>query len=327
MPEGSVVKICFAGAGEFAVPVLEALLKEKEIVTGRIITQMDKPAGRKKLLTPTPVGLFCQERNIACEKTANINDPAFLASLAAENMDFLVVVSFGQILKKDLLALPGKGCLNIHASILPEYRGASPIISVLRNGEKRTGVTLMQMDAGLDTGDILEIYPFDIPAGIRADALEEALAKLAGSRIGEGLRKHFRGELTPIPQDHSKATLTRKIRKRDGSIYWEKMEAREISHMISAYTPWPSAVFTLEQNGRSILVKLTEGEVAEGKAPCGTPGKVIASEKHSFSVECGNGTLLTVKKVIPEGKKEMDAGDFARGYFKGETLLGNGPNP
>lgn len=328
MPESPVIKICFAGAGAFAVPVLAALLEEKGIVISRIITQMDKPAGRKKLLTPTPVGLFCEEKNIPCEKVPNINEPSFLASLAAEKMDFLLVVSFGQILKKDLLALPGKGCLNIHASILPEYRGASPIISVLRAGEKKTGVTLMQMDAGLDTGDILEIYPYDIPEGIRADALEEALAQLAGSRIGEGLQKHFRGELTPLPQDHTKATLTRKIRKKDGSIFWEKMDAEEIEHMISAYTPWPSAVFTLEQNGKLIQVKLTSGKALEetGK-PDELPGQIVSPEKHAFTVQCGNGTLLRVEKVIPEGKKEMDAGDFARGYLKGATLLGNGPIP
>ena len=322
-----MIKICFAGAGEFAVPVLEALLKEEDIVIGRIITQPDKPAGRKKVLTPTPVGLFCEEKKIPCEKVTNINHPDFLAELAAEKMDFLLVVSFGQILKKDLLALPGKGCLNIHASILPEYRGASPIISVLRAGEKKTGVTLMKMDAGLDTGDILEIYPFDIPSGIKADALEESLARLAGSCIGEGLRKHFAGELIPIPQDHSRATLTKKIHKRDGSLFWEKMTAGEICNIISAYTPWPSAFFTMEQNGKSILVKLTEGEVVpemeSGSVP--TPGKVLLKEKHAFIAACANGTFLRVKKVIPEGKKEISGGDFARGYMKEDVILGNGP--
>lgn len=308
------VRIYFLGSGAFAVPVLQSLLDKSNIEIVRIITQVDKPAGRKKILTPTPVGIWCDANNIACERVKSVNKPEFHQQAEQDAVDMFVVVSFGQLLKEPTLALPKKCCMNVHASLLPEYRGASPIISAILDGKKTTGVTFMLMDKGLDTGDILEKWEYPIEEHITGEALEKALAEHAGKFLAECIEKTAKGEIERIPQDHEKATHTVKIKKSDGAIQWEETSSG-ILRKVRAFHEWPTAFFSFAASGgaRKMLIKLTEAEKEPFDALLPLAGTVVSVDKKGILVACGEG-VIRLKKVIPEGKKEMTGADFARGY-------------
>ena len=315
------VRICFLGSGAFAVPVLAALLESGKVEVVKIVTQRDKPAGRKKRLTPTPVGAWCDAHGLPCERVGSVNKEAFHEACGKDAVDMFVVVSFGQLLKEKTLALPKICCMNVHASLLPKYRGASPIISAVLAGEETTGVTFMLMDKGLDTGDVLERWEMPIPENITAEELEISLADLAGSHLADCIAKVAAGELKGVPQDHAKATCTAKIRKSDGAIFWNA-SSDEILRKVRAFHLWPSAFFfRTAGEGAKMQIKLTEAqkESYEGELPPG--GTILAADKRGVLVACGKGAIL-LKKVIPEGKKEMTGADFARGYHlqAGERL-------
>lgn len=305
------IRIVFLGSGAFAVPVLEGLRQSGELAVEHIITQPDKPAGRKNVLTPTPVGKWCDASGIACERVGSVNDPVFLSRLRGVMPDMIVVVSFGQLLKEELLSLPKFGCLNVHASLLPKYRGASPIASAILNGENVTGISLMRMDKGLDTGPVYEWFPQEIAPEATTAALEQDLAQFAGRRIAGCILRIAEGALHPVPQNHAEATLSRKIRKSHGSVVWEE-SAELIARKIRAFQPWPSAIFTFRHQGRDLLVKILSGRTVPSPAPA-SPGRILTITPEGITIACGTGALL-VRRVIPEGKKEMGAADFARGF-------------
>ena len=307
-------RIYFLGSGPFAVPVLQHLLKSDKVEIVKIITQVDKPAGRKKILTPTPVGIWCDANNIVCERVKSVNKAEFHEQAQKDAVDMFVVVSFGQLLKEPTLALPKLCCMNVHASLLPAYRGASPIISAILAGEEKTGVTFMLMDKGLDTGDILEMWEMPIDENITGEDLEYALADYAGSHLADCIEKVASGVLKGVPQDHSKATHTCKIRKSDGAILWQST-AEEILRKVRAFHLWPTAFFTFAQQegARKMLVKLTGAVKETFEGPLPLPGTVAGVDKKGILVACGNG-VIRLTKLIPEGKKEMASADFARGY-------------
>ena len=319
--ENQKIKVVFLGSGAFAPPVLDALLHDSGIEVAQIVTQPDKPAGRKGIPTPTPLGKWCQGAGIAFDRAASVNAPEFLEHLRQMRPDLVVVVSFGQILKEELLNLPRLGCFNVHASLLPAYRGASPIVSAVLNGETRTGVSFMRMDRGLDTGPVYRRLEMPVDDRITAPELENALARLAGENIGACLRELAAGTLTPEEQDHAAATLSRKIRKSHASADWNS-SAEELSRKIRAFFPWPSVIFTFPRGGRPMTVKITSGKPFAGS---GQPGQILSITPEGIAVACGQGALL-LEKVIPEGKKEMRAADFANGFRLGPgmTFL-NGP--
>jgi methionyl-tRNA formyltransferase len=323
MEQKEKIKIVFFGAGAFAVPVLDDLLREEDLEIRGIYTQIDKIAGRKGKLTPAPLGQYCLERAIPFERVPSVNEEGFLRQMRALSPDLAVIVSFGQILKKDLLDLPRHGCLNVHSSLLPAYRGASPIATAILNGEKVTGVTFMQMDEGLDTGGIYEQHSMEIGADVTTPELENSLATLAGEKLGECIRKVCSGHLQARAQDHTLATLSRKIRKHHGSMDWT-LDAGTLVNRIRAYYPWPSVTFILPGEKRNLLVKITgaaEGENAVGAEP----GNILEISRKGIRVACGQGSLL-LQRVIPEGKKEMDGSAFANGAHLTEgMLLLNGP--
>ena len=204
MTNGNKIKTVFLGSGAFAPPVLEAMLRDDALEVLEIATQIDKPAGRKGILTPTPLGQWCLGAGCRFERVPSVNAEEYLSHLKLLAPDLIVVVSFGQILKEELLELPRLGCLNVHASLLPFYRGASPIVSAILNGESRTGVSFMRMDKGLDTGPVYRQYELEIGDRITAPELEAELAKLAGKHIGECIRQLAEGSLTAQEQDHAK---------------------------------------------------------------------------------------------------------------------------
>ena len=210
-------RIVFMGAGVFAVPILEALANSHDLTLAVAVTQPDRAAGRKRVLTPTPLGRYADAAGIPCERVPSVNTPEFLEHIDALEPDLIVVVSFGQILREPILNLPPLGCLNVHASLLPKYRGASPITTCVLNGDEVTGVTFMQMERGLDTGPIYEMHRMPVPPGITAEALEKTLSDMAGSRICDCISRIARGEIQPRPQPEEASRWQSKSANRTGS--------------------------------------------------------------------------------------------------------------
>lgn len=319
---GNPIKTVFLGSGAFSPPVLEALLRDEFLEIAEIVTQVDKPAGRKGILTPTPLGQWCQSAGQAFERVMSVNSVEYLNHLRELAPDLIVVVSFGQILKEELLELPRLGCLNVHASLLPAYRGASPIVSAILNGETRTGVSFMRMDKGLDTGPVYQQYELEIGERTTAPELELELAQLAGRHIGECIRLLAEGKLTPQEQDHARATLSRKIRKNHGSLDWNS-SPESLVRKIRAFSPWPSVIFTCMRGDRPVSVKITSGRIVENVS--GRPGQILSINSQGITIACAQNGLL-LEKVIPEGKKEMRASDFANGFrLEPGMIFLNGP--
>ncbi len=315
MPEK--IRIYFLGSGAIAVPVLRRLAASEEVELLGIGTQLDRPAGRGGRLTPTPVGSASEELGLTVERIPRVNDEAFLERLRQLEPHFLLVVSFGQLLKKPLLELPSYGCVNIHASLLPRYRGASPVVSVIRNGETRTGISFMKMECGLDTGPVYESVPVELVGTERADRLERQLGEMAAETVVPVLRGIMTGRLHPVEQDHGCATFCTKIRKSDGWIDWRR-PAREIEAMTRAYAPWPGACFLLQTGGREFPVTVISAAVHPELS--GAPGEVLRRDKHAWIIGCGDGALELLTVSAP-GKREMTATAFLNGLRGAEMSL------
>lgn len=297
------------GSGDIAVPLLATLNSSKIIEVVGVCTQCDKPAGRKKILTPTPIGQWCEDNALPVDKSESVNSPEFLAKLAELKIDFIFVVSFGQILRQQLLDTPKIACVNLHASLLPLHRGASPITAAILAGDPEIGVTFMKMDAGLDTGPEYARFAYS-PREERADEMEMILGKLGAKHAEETLAKIADGELNPVPQDNSAATHSGKIKKSDALIDWNN-SATIIERQVRAYHPWPGAHFFIETPKRKIKLTITSAKLADPTQKA-IPGKTIQADKSNWIIACGDGAL-SIKTLKPEGKNEMTAAEFIRG--------------
>ncbi len=307
------MRIVFMGTPDFSVASLKALLEGgHEVVLA--VTQPDRPKGRSKKPLPSPVKVFAEEKGIEVMQPEKVRNEEVIAGIRAYAPQVIVVSAFGQILPGELLALPEYGCLNIHASLLPRYRGASPIQAAILNGEERSGVTIMQMDEGLDTGDILLQKEVSLEPGETGGSLFERLSTLGGEAVLEALSLLEKGELTPVPQDGEKATKTGLIKKRDGEIHWGK-SAREIERMIRAFDPWPGA-FTLFGEKKLTLLS---ARVIKGRSGS-IPGEIFFPDKNSLAVYCGREALL-ILGIKPEGKKAMETEEYLRGARLKEGML------
>lgn len=256
----------------------------------------------------SPVKECALQHNIPVYQPVRARDEAFVEEMRALNPDVMVVIAFGQILPKSLLDLPKYGCVNIHASLLPKYRGAAPIQWAVINGDKETGITTMMMDVEMDTGDMLEKTVVKLNPDETGGSLFDRLSLLGGSLILSTLGKLEKGEIIPQPQDHEKATYVKKISKSMGDIDWT-MDAVSIERLVRGLNPWPSA-FT-RWNGR--MLKIWEAKVLPDpavKAPCGS---VISAGEEGLKIQTGNG-VLCVTSLQLEGKKRMDTAAFLRGY-------------
>lgn len=305
------IKVYFLGSGEFAVPYLDMLTNCNTVELVGVGTQPDRPFGRRRQLRPTPVGIYCGTRNINCERIESVSSDEFYARMLGLQPDLLVVVSFGQILRERLLEFPRLGCLNVHSSLLPKYRGASPITSMILGGDKIGGVTFMQMDKGLDTGPIFDVFRTELGAHFTTQSLEKYLSEESALMLPE-LISRIAGGLEPVPQDHSRACVTKKIKKTDGSINWNE-DSDTVLRKIRAYYPWPGSTFRIPNKGGLCQVKITEARLAEGS---GEPGQSLDLGKR-WIIACGTGAI-EILKLIPEGSREMNAADFLRG-FGGKT--------
>lgn len=314
---GKKVKVYFLGSGKIAVPVLNRLVWSDRIELLGIGTQLDRPAGRNKKLHPTPVGEFAHASGLQADKIPSVNVEDYLDYLKWLAPDFIVVVSFGQILKQPLLELPRISCVNVHASLLPRYRGASPIAAAIVNHDISTGVCFMQMDRGLDTGRVYCSFEHPLSGNERADWLEEALGRLAADKIVGVLEGIVKEKNAPVPQDNEFATVTKKIHKGDGVINWN-LPAADIESRIRGYYPWPGAAFSLMAHNRRITVRVTSASVHALLS--GKPGEVLQADKKGWIVACGT-NALELLTVVPQDKKEMRGIDFLNGCHLDKGII------
>lgn len=299
-------RIIFMGTPAFAVPTLQALLDHGENVVG-VVTQPDRPKGRGRKLTPPPVKEVAIAANIPVFQPTKIKTQEFQDQLKSLEPDLIVVTAYGRILPGPILFLPPLGSINIHGSILPKYRGAAPIQWALINGEKESGVTIMQMDEGLDTGDILLPGSIPIDPQDTTSTLAVKLADLGGKLIIEALDLLKENRLPPLKQDNSLATLAPPLKKEDGRINWEK-SAFEISCLIRGLDPWPMASTILEEKWfRLFLPTVVEGDVTE------PPGTLCRADKNGLLIATGK-NYLHIKDVQLQGSRRMDVASFLNGH-------------
>ncbi|MDO4295366.1 MAG: methionyl-tRNA formyltransferase [bacterium] len=310
------MRLVFMGTPDFAVATLDALVAAGHEIAA-VVTQPDKPKGRGKNVLMTPVkerALFYQ---IPVYQPKRVREESFLQLLREMELDAIVVAAFGQILSQELLDIPKYGCINVHASLLPKYRGAAPINWVLLNGEKKTGITTMQMDAGLDTGDMLEKAELVIEEKETAGSLHDKLAKLGGELICSTLKKLEEGSLTPTKQE-GESCYAKMLEKSLGDIDWTQ-DAVTIERLVRGLNPWPSAYTHLDGQ----VLKIWEAEVSERESG-EKAGSVFLVEKAAIWVQTGRGSLI-IRDLQLQGKKRMDAAAFLRGFaLKTGTLLGKG---
>ena len=305
------IRLYFLGSGKIAVPILEAVASSDLIELVGVGTQEDQPSGRKKKLQSTPVGVWCEKNGFNVDKPHSVNKTVFLSKLESLSCDFILVVSFGQLLKKRILSLPKYSCINVHASLLPKYRGASPIVAPILNGDSSTGVAVMAMEKGLDTGPVFAVFEHNLSGMENAEELELTLGKLTAKHIVEVLLGVYSKKILPIPQDHSKVTYAGKIIKKDGELDWN-FTAEKIERMTRAYYRWPGVYFYLHLgDNRRKKIQITEAVVCRNENN-NEPGQIIKADNKSWVIACGT-EALEIRKLIPEGKKEMVGSDFIRG--------------
>lgn len=308
----------FYGTPSFAVPALEALHEIAEVA--QVICQPDKPKGRGMTLAPPPVKQRAQELGLPVAQPTKLRDGALAAQLRKLDLDFALVIAYGRILPADVLSAPRAGSLNLHASILPAYRGAAPITWAVVEGQTETGITLMQMDEGMDTGPILHIERTPIGAEETAGELSERLSLLAASMVKtESFLRATRGELTPIPQPQEGVSLAPILQKSDGKLDWSKSAAQLDAH-VRGMQPWPGTFTQLGARTIRVLAVRATGFPAPAAA---VPGAVISADKHGIVVATGSGDTLELLTVQPEGKRAMRGVEWVsgRGVATGDQFV------
>ena len=303
------LKVVFMGTPEFSVPILESLIELTDVVL--VVSQPDKEVGRKRVLTPSPVKKCALEHSIEVYTPKRLRDE--YEYILNKKPDVIITAAYGQIVPKQMLIYPDYGCINVHGSLLPKYRGASPIQSAIMNGDKTTGITLMYMEEGLDTGNIIHAKEIPIEDDDTYGTLSERLSILGRDLLVKTLPVIVDGENFDIPQNDDEATTTVKIKREDERLDFNKT-ATELHNFVRALNPSPLANILV--NGEEWKVITTEvGDSVNGKL-----GEVVEVNKDSFVVACKDSSLI-VKKIKPAGKKEMFVKDFFNGFNK-ESLKG-----
>ncbi len=309
------MKIVFMGTPDYSVKTLESLINAGHNVAA-VFAQPDKPVGRKHVLTAPPVKVCAESRGIPVYQPATLKTGEAAEIIRGIAPDIIVVVAYGKILPPEILNIPRYGCINGHASLLPKYRGASPIQWCIVCGERVTGVTVMQMDAGMDTGDILETAETKIGDEETAEELFERLSHISAGLIVKTLEKIENGTVTPKKQDEEKATYAPIIKKEMALLDFENMTAEEIHNAVRGYYSWPCAYFFFENKRIKVIKSLLGGNTA---AKAGT----VTESENELIIACKNGALIRLTEVQPEGSKPMSAKQMLCGRpIKAGTVLG-----
>ncbi len=307
------MRIVFMGTPDFAVPCLEAIIEKHEVVA--VFTQPDKPVGRKQLLTPPPVKVLAEKNNIPVYQPSRLKDSDAAETIKSLGADITVVVAYGKILPNEVLEAAPYGCINVHASLLPKYRGAAPIQWAVLNGDKKTGVCVMQMDEGLDTGDVILVKRTDIGENETSEELFERLSKIGADALNEALGLIESGKAERTPQPEGDFGYAKMITKDLCPIDWSK-SASEIHTKVRGLQSWPVAVTKL--GGKNLKIHRTVLSGLKGSAA----GEVIESDK-KLIVSCGDGSCVEILELQLDGKKRMDARSFLSGNkIEKGTVLG-----
>jgi methionyl-tRNA formyltransferase len=303
------LRIVFMGTAEIASPVLRALAGNGWIDVSLVVSQPDRPKGRKLKLHPTPVKQTATALGLKVTQPERCRDETFLAALKSEKPDVIVVMAYGQLLPADLLAIPRLGCVNLHTSELPNYRGAAPIQWAIFNGDPETAVTFMLIDEGMDSGPILSIAKTAIGPTDDAEIIHDRLAEIGARELPGILRRLASGGLEAVPQDHSRATHARKITKEDGRLDWSRT-ARELDCQVRAFTPWPGSYVDWIQVDSRQRLKVWRAEPAD--APSVSHGQVTRADREGIIVKCAEGALR-ILELQKEGGRRVSARDFLSG--------------
>lgn len=301
------LKIVFAGTPEFAVPALETLLKSNHTVYA-VYTQPDRPAGRGQKLMASPVKQLALQHNIPIFQPQSLRLPAEQQNLRALQPDLMIVVAYGLLLPKEVLTIPRLGCINIHASLLPRWRGAAPIQRAILAGDTTTGITYMQMDVGLDTGDMLQQIACSIESTDSAQNLHDKLSQIGANHLLALLEQLETGQLKPTPQDTNQATYAAKLEKTEALINWN-LSAQQLERQVRAFNPWPVAY--THWNGEILRVWAAQQLTTDlsANSPSVIPGTIIAASKQGIDVATASGYLRLLKLQLPGGKA-LSAADF-----------------
>lgn len=308
--------IIFMGTPDFAVPVLETLTASEKHTVKAVVTQPDKARGRSGKLIFTPVKEVAVKHGIPVYTPQKVKDPEFVETLKQISCDIIVVVAFGQILSKEILDFPKYGCVNVHASLLPRWRGAAPIQWSILEGDKKTGVTIMQMDVGLDTGDMLATQEVPLLGTETGESLFDQISTLGGPLLLKTLEEIENGEVKPVKQKDEESTYAKMLTREMGELDFQE-EAVRLERYVRGLNSWPSAY--THYHGK--LLKIWEADVVDNDSE-GRPGEIVELQKDGFLIQTGKG-CLKARQVQLEGKKRMAAGDFLRGMqMKAGDLLG-----
>jgi len=311
-------RIIFMGTPDFAVPPLNALIKsasENDWEVVAVVTQPDRPKGRGKRLTPPPVKIAAEAAGMKVLQPPTLRTEEAVDELAVLQPDVIIVAAFGQILQQNVLDMPPHGCLNIHASLLPRWRGAAPVTAAIRAGDLETGITLMKMDVGLDTGDMIAQRTLPVQSTHTGGTLTTELAELGAALLVDTLPDWLAGKITPQPQNDGLATLASRLKKQEGAIDWSQ-SATEIERQVRAFHPWPG---TFTQGPRGQLKIITVEIAAEISPPAESVPATIFKHQREVYVTTGEGVIQLIT-IQPAGKKPMDAAALLNGQ---PELLGS----
>ncbi|TMU87834.1 methionyl-tRNA formyltransferase [Bacillus sp. BHET2] len=312
-----MTKVIFMGTPDFSVPVLQSLVDENYEVIA-VVTQPDRPVGRKRTLTPPPVKVAAQKHGIPVYQPEKIKNEEELNQVLALKPDLIVTAAFGQILPNALLEAPEYGCINVHASLLPELRGGAPIHYSILQGKEKTGITIMYMVEKLDAGDIISQVEVDIEERDHVGTLHDKLSVAGAALLIDTIPALLSGDISPLKQDDSKATFARNIKREQEIIDWTK-DGEEIYNHIRGLHPWPVAYTTMEDS----VMKVWWGEKLESRST--SPGEILSVEEDGFVVSTGNSVGIKITDLQPSGKKRMNAKDYLRGagaHLKAGMKLG-----
>jgi methionyl-tRNA formyltransferase len=304
------LRIVFMGTAELACASLKALLDSSQFEVLGVVTQPDRPKGRELKLQPSPVKRIAAAAGLPVWQPERARHPEFLGQLAGLHLDLLVVAAYGQVLPQSMLDLPRFGGVNVHTSLLPKYRGAAPIQWAILNDEAETGVTIMKMAAGLDTGDILSRRVVPILAEDNSVTLHDRLAVLGAELLVPTILEYTSGGILPQPQVEAEASYARKITKEDGRLDWTQ-PARTLWNRVRALSPWPSAFTNLAGNDGRRLLKIFRATIEENL--CGAPGEILQADKIGLVVACGEGALR-IHELQLEGGRKMTAAELLAGH-------------
>jgi methionyl-tRNA formyltransferase len=302
------LRIIFMGTAELSCASLEKLARDENLSVAAVVTQPDKPKGRELKLQFSSVKILAEKLSLKILQPAKARDEKFISELRELKPDVIVVVAYGQILPQSILDLPRFGCLNVHTSLLPKYRGASPIQSAILDGETETGVTIMKMDAGLDTGDILAQARTAILPEDNSQTVHDRLAQLGAELLAQTIPDFVAGKISPQPQPAAGASYAAKIKKEDGKIDWNE-PAEKILNRLRAFTPWPGVFTFLETESKPQLLKIWKVEIVERS---GAAGEILSADKNGIVVACRQ-NALRILELQREGGRRLTVQAFLAG--------------